>query len=475
MFKSILGIRRFQFLINKKTLFHIKMPSSPNRDSNSVDDLIDNINGLSIDDNDNDKSPSIVESLTSRLNSLDIESKKKDEPPVPAKPDKEPELKIVPPKPTTSDSKSDNPGKKPQVGGQSKSGKEPKAAAQEAKKHQHHKGHKSPKHGKKTTLVTPTKSKLEPGSGSEETPELKNGSKSGMNNTVAVKGGHLAKARKEKSPEINGNSKHDDKRAVDATNLVYQQLDQYMNDIGLDPSDFQKSLLYELPLKKLVEFANRAFPGYLEDKQLLARLEGLSSRPDCGIIILERKSNKKRYILWCGEMKTQGTNDKLIEQGKKPQALGNGIERTGKFAVDSAVLCLGQHWKPFMVFCTGCDFSYNPKQVKGESVKKPESMFVRTQRTITGCRLNDYNHFEADKNTTSDDVTEWLQNVVPKIDTKKREPIEIPYVESLTIGWHKSLGQLNVRFSIDNLAYVIEMFVKQSLGFIKEIIDKENQ
>ena len=66
-----------------------------------------------------------------------------------------------------------------------------------------------------------------------------------------------------------------------------------------------------------------------------------------------------------------------------------------------------------------------------------------------------------------------LQKVVPNINTTKREPIEVPYVESLTIGWHKTLGQLNIRFSVENLAYVIETFVKQSLGFIKEIIDKE--
>ena len=57
-------------------------------------------------------------------------------------------------------------------------------------------------------------------------------------------------------------------------------------------------------------------------------------------------------------MKTQGTNDRLIEEGKKLR-FGNGIERSGKFVVDSTVLCLGQHWRPFMIFCTGCDFSYN--------------------------------------------------------------------------------------------------------------------
>jgi len=77
-------------------------------------------------------------------------------------------------------------------------------------------------------------------------------------------------------------------------------------------------------------------------------------KPDGGI--LYAKINGKVYPILVAEAKKQGTNDKLIEEGKKKQAKGNAIERAVKNHSELKLFFKPFDFYPYVVFASGCDF-----------------------------------------------------------------------------------------------------------------------
>lgn len=76
--------------------------------------------------------------------------------------------------------------------------------------------------------------------------------------------------------------------------------------------------------------------------------------PDGGILYAEILG--KVYPILISEAKKQGTNDKLLEQGKKKQAKGNAIERAVKNHSEISLYCRPYDYYPYVVFASGCDF-----------------------------------------------------------------------------------------------------------------------
>jgi type II restriction enzyme len=77
-------------------------------------------------------------------------------------------------------------------------------------------------------------------------------------------------------------------------------------------------------------------------------------RPDGGI--LYAIIGKKSYPILVPEAKKQGTNDKLLEEGKKKQAKGNAIERAVKNHTELKLFFKPYDFYPYVVFASGCDF-----------------------------------------------------------------------------------------------------------------------
>ena len=81
-----------------------------------------------------------------------------------------------------------------------------------------------------------------------------------------------------------------------------------------------------------------------------------SMKPDGGILSIKDKQGKLHPIL-ITEKKNQGTNDRLLSEGKKKQAMGNAIERLGKNVIGLKTAMMGQGIFPFICFGDGCDFA----------------------------------------------------------------------------------------------------------------------
>lgn len=109
------------------------------------------------------------------------------------------------------------------------------------------------------------------------------------------------------------------------------------------------------------------FWSYKIDKKDIAKNIGKSNwtpcsknpfiKPDGGILYAEIK--EKVYPILVTEAKRQGTNDKLIEEGKKKQSKGNAIERAVKNHCELKLFFSPFDFYPYIVFASGCDFEDN--------------------------------------------------------------------------------------------------------------------
>ena len=87
------------------------------------------------------------------------------------------------------------------------------------------------------------------------------------------------------------------------------------------------------------------------------RNKKVSMKPDGGIIWAILKSGKK-YPVFIGEDKVQGTNDSRHQEGLGRQATGNAIERAAKNIRGSEMLCHHMSTFPYVIFASGCDFHH---------------------------------------------------------------------------------------------------------------------
>ena len=99
-------------------------------------------------------------------------------------------------------------------------------------------------------------------------------------------------------------------------------------------------------------------------------------KPDGGV--LYAKIGEKIYPILVSEAKKQGTNDKLLNEGKKKQAKGNAIERAVKNHSELKLFFRPYDFYPYVIFASGCDFEktssindrldcmteYNPRNIE---------------------------------------------------------------------------------------------------------------
>lgn len=146
---------------------------------------------------------------------------------------------------------------------------------------------------------------------------------------------------------INTTSKKQEKILLNVVNSVLENL----------TTDFKNTTLQvrhtlSWKVKDVVNNLKEHFPNidfyYLRDSSFI--------KPDGGILSLVDKNNKE-YPILISEKKNQGTNDRIISQGKKKQAKGNAIERLGKNVIGFRTAMLYENIFPFVCFGDGCDFS----------------------------------------------------------------------------------------------------------------------
>ena len=89
-------------------------------------------------------------------------------------------------------------------------------------------------------------------------------------------------------------------------------------------------------------------------------------KPDGGFLWV--KINNVKYYVLVSEQKRQGTNDKLLAEGKKKQSKGNAAERLGKNVKAFDVLFDSHDIYPFVVFLQGCDF-YDEESTIGDRIR----------------------------------------------------------------------------------------------------------
>jgi len=127
--------------------------------------------------------------------------------------------------------------------------------------------------------------------------------------------------------------------------------------------------------------------------------------PDGGILYLNPFNSSNKIPLLLTEDKTQGTNDKLLMQGKKRQSTGNAIERSAKNIRAAEMLFTGNIF-PYLLFCNGCDFHNS------------ETISTR----INMMNYGKPNHYINITHTTTPNIVEATikTNILPKINICKQ-------------------------------------------------------
>jgi len=155
--------------------------------------------------------------------------------------------------------------------------------------------------------------------------------------------------------------------------------------------------------------------------------KSVSMKPDGGIIWAQfGETNEdgvftciRKYPLFIGEDKVQGTNDTRRAEGKPKQSTGNAIERAAKNIRGSEMICMGQNTFPYVIFASGCDFH------------ESETIAARLEMMNMGVPNH---YFGVDKETSPDKLNTRLDEVLPAIDVKKKCGIGIA---SIFVKAHK--------------------------------------
>ena len=154
--------------------------------------------------------------------------------------------------------------------------------------------------------------------------------------------------------------------------------------------------------------------------------KSVSMRPDGGIIWAQFGETKdgvfsctRKYPVFIGEDKVQGTNDSRLAEGKPRQSTGNAIERAAKNIRGSEMICLGQNTFPYVIFASGCDFHDS------------ETIAARLEMMNMGIPNH---YFGVDKDTTPETLNARLDEILPDIDVTKKCGIGIA---SIFVKAHK--------------------------------------
>ena len=104
-------------------------------------------------------------------------------------------------------------------------------------------------------------------------------------------------------------------------------------------------------LKDIVAKLKKIYPN----EDWFYNFEKSTIKPDGGILYLFDK-NGKQYPILIAEQKSQGTNNRVVQETGKRQARGNAIERLGKNLIGLRIWLKNEEIFPFVCFGSGCDF-----------------------------------------------------------------------------------------------------------------------
>lgn len=142
-------------------------------------------------------------------------------------------------------------------------------------------------------------------------------------------------------------------------NLTSKQQDAEMGQAVIEASEilgekFGLSFVHDksVRLSEIVDELSEAFPS-VEFAEVFPRS---SMSPDGGILSIVHGTTGKRHPVLISEKKNQGTNDLRALEGKKPQAMGNAIERLGKNVIGFRTMLIDEGIMPFVCFGDGHDF-----------------------------------------------------------------------------------------------------------------------
>lgn len=158
-----------------------------------------------------------------------------------------------------------------------------------------------------------------------------------------------------KIQRINGGGKELTQTSSKMDNLILTCVDeikiklqnQYHNRINL----CHEKKIY---LKDIVAKLRKIYPN----EDWLYNFETSTIKPDGGILYLIDKGGKQ-YPILIAEQKSQGTNNRVIQETGKKQARGNAIERLGKNLIGLRTWLKDEEIFPFVCFGSGCDFEQN--------------------------------------------------------------------------------------------------------------------
>jgi hypothetical protein len=174
------------------------------------------------------------------------------------------------------------------------------------------------------------------------------------------------------------------------------------------------------------------------------RNKKVSMKPDGGIIWAILKSGKK-YPVFIGEDKVQGTNDSRRQEGLGRQATGNAIERAAKNIRGSEMLCHHMTTFPYVIFASGCDFHHT------ETISKRLEMM----------NMAVPNHYmEVTPSSTSETLDPYIDQICDNIDVRKMSGIGIASIFVKAHKWDK-LNHGSSRWR-----------KKEIIAFSCEVIDK---
>lgn len=132
--------------------------------------------------------------------------------------------------------------------------------------------------------------------------------------------------------------------------------------IDLQANYSNYTIYQEKTLKKMV--INQHLKDVFLDENIGTNLSSKRAhiRPDGGLIYT--KISGRELLLGAIEGKTQGTNDKRIEEGKGRQALGNAIERSAKNFLELDRFLLGEDIFGYLIFANGCDLEDDNSSIR---------------------------------------------------------------------------------------------------------------
>lgn len=104
-------------------------------------------------------------------------------------------------------------------------------------------------------------------------------------------------------------------------------------------------------LKDIVAKLRKVYPNEI----WFYNFEKSTIKPDGGILYIVDNEGRQ-YPILIAEQKSQGTNDRIVQETGKKQSKGNAIERLGKNLIGLRTWMKNEAIFPFVCFGSGCDF-----------------------------------------------------------------------------------------------------------------------